>query len=244
MTITRWIKWSYLKLKQMLIESACINQRWYKICKCPYIVHSRGQLDFLAKQMGVYIINKTWSWKYGNDNDNGNGCDEWILLCIGKSNTMWHVSCAAWMGAMVLSYGVVAFCFHFFSVATFFFLHVLWVWEIVHRFHRLLCRLLDSPFVVFCVVDCDVVDVVAAVAVAVDAAASALFGRFRRIFNTWPRVQFPARLAPLLTCCKIRLNNAVTSNIDILNTVNFWGRLGNDDDDNDDDGNIVSLSVC
>lgn len=73
----------------------------------------------------------------------------------------------------------------------------------------------------FCV-DGDVADVVAAVAVAVDAAAaSALFGRFRRIFNTCPRVQFPARLAPLLTCCKIRLNSEVTSNIDILNMVTF-----------------------
>lgn len=95
---------------------------------------------------------------------------------------------------------------------------VVFEWEIVHEFHRLLCRLLDSPFVAFCVF-CDVDDVVGAVAVAV--AASALFGRFRRIFNTCPRVQFPARLAPLLTCWKNRLNNAVTSNIDILNTVNF-----------------------
>lgn len=63
----------------------------------------------------------------------------------------------------------------------------------------------------------DVVDVVAAVAVAAVAAASALFGRFRRIFNTCPRVQFPARFAPLLTCCKSRLNSAVISTIDILN---------------------------
>lgn len=67
-----------------------------------------------------------------------------------------------------------------------------------HTFHRLLFRLFDSPLV-FCV-DVVVVDVVAAVVAAFVAAASALFGRFRRIFNTCPRVQFPARFAPLLTC--------------------------------------------
>ena len=88
-------------------------------------------------------------------------------------------------------------------------------------FHRLLLHLLDSPLVAFCV-DVDVVDVVGAVAVVDDAAASALFGRFRRIFSTCPRVQFPARFAPLLTCCKSRLNTDVISNIDILNTVTLW----------------------
>lgn len=88
-----------------------------------------------------------------------------------------------------------------------------WGWECGHKLHRLLCRLLDSPFLVFCCVVCGgAVDVVAAVA----DAASALFGRFRRIFDTCPRVQFPARLAPLLTRCRTRVNNAVTSNIDIL----------------------------
>lgn len=73
-----------------------------------------------------------------------------------------------------------------------------------------LLRLLDSPLV-FCVVvdvvDDDVVAVVAAVA---------LFGRFRRIFSTWPRVHVPARFAPVLTCCKRRLNTAVISNTDIV----------------------------
>lgn len=74
----------------------------------------------------------------------------------------------------------------------------------------LLCRLLDSPLV-FCVsADVMVVDVVAVVVVV------ALFGRFRRIFSTWPRVHVPARFAPLLTCCKIRLPSAVKSKNDIL----------------------------
>lgn len=71
----------------------------------------------------------------------------------------------------------------------------------------LLLRLLDSPFV-FCVV----VDVVAVVA------AAALFGRFRRIFSTWPRVHVPARFAPLLTCCEIRLNSAVKSKNDMMDS--------------------------
>lgn len=80
----------------------------------------------------------------------------------------------------------------------------------------LLCRLLESPLVLCVVVD--VVDVVAAVA---------LFGRFRRIFSTWPRVQDPARLAPLLTCCKIRLKSVVKSTNDMAicwDFAVFWSR--------------------
>lgn len=71
----------------------------------------------------------------------------------------------------------------------------------------LLSRLFGSSAVDFCVV----VVVVGVV----------LFLRCRRIFNILFRVHVPARFAPLLTCCRIRFENAVKSQNDIVFCLSF-----------------------